>query len=140
MQKIFGVDDSFLLDAAFAPDLADLFAPDALNGPLAVTRTGYIRERRTGQWGQQWTLTNTGTTPVAGPAFVILDNLSPNATLVNATGVTNNPPASSVYLTVPGTAGGLAPGASASVVLLFSDPTSQGISYMPRVLHGNVNP
>ena len=140
MQKIFGVDDSFLLDAAFAPDLADLFAPDALNGPLSVARTGYIRDRRTGQWGQQWTLTNTGTTRLAGPVFVILDNLSSNATLVNATGVTNNPPAGSVYLTVPGTAGGLDPGASASVVLLFSDPISQGISYLPRVQHGNVNP
>ena len=140
MQKIFGVDDSFLLDAAFAPDLADLFAPDALNGPLSVTRTGYVRDRRTSQWGQQWTITNTGATPLAGPVYAILDNLSQNATLLNATGVTNNPPAGSVYLTVPGTQGGLAPGASASVVLLFSNPTNQGISYMPRVLHGNVNP
>jgi hypothetical protein len=140
MQKIFGVDDSFLLDAAAAPDLADLFAPDALNGPVSIARTGYVRDRRTGQWGQQWTLTNTAATPLAGPFYVILDNLSPNATLLNAASVTNNPPAGSVYIVVPGASGGLSPGASASVVLLFSDPTMQGISYTPRVLHGTVNP
>jgi hypothetical protein len=140
MQKVFGVDDSFLLDAANAPDLGDLFAPDALNGPVSISRTGYVRDRRTGQWWQQWTLTNTGATPLAGPFYVILDNLSPNATLVNATSVTNNPPAGSVYIVVPDASGGLAPGASASVVLLFSNPTNQGISYMPRVLHGTVNP
>jgi hypothetical protein len=139
MQKIFGV-DSFLLDAAAAPDLADLFAPDALNGPVSIARTGYVRDRRTGQWGQQWTLTNTAATPLAGPFYVILDNLSPNATLLNAASVTNNPPAGSVYIVVPGASGGLSPGASASVVLLFSDPTMQGISYTPRVLHGTVNP
>ena len=140
MQKIFGVDDSFLLDAAVAPDLGDLFAPDALNGPISITRSGYVRDRRTGQWSQQWTLTNTGATPLAGPFYVILDNLSPNATLINASGVTNNPPAGSAYLGVPSAADGLAPGASASVVLLFSDPSLQGISYVPRVLHGTVNP
>ena len=140
MQKIYGVDDSFLLDAAFAPDLADLFAPDALNGPLSVARSGYVRDRRTGHWYQQVTVTNTGTTPLAGSVYVILDGLSSNSTLVNATGVTNNPPAGSVYVSVPGTAGGLAPGASATVVLDFTDPSNQGIAYTPRVLHGNVNP
>jgi hypothetical protein len=140
MQKIFGVDDSFLLDAAIAPDLGDLFAPDALNGPVSINRTGYVRDRRTGQWWQQWTLTNIGATPLAGPFYVVLDSLSPNATLVNATSVTNNPLAGSVYIVVPDASGGLATGASASVVLLFSNPTNQGISYMPRVLHGTVNP
>jgi hypothetical protein len=142
MQKVFGVDDAFLLDAANAADLGDLFAPDALNGPISITRSGYVRDRRTGQWSQQWTLTNTGSTPLAGPFYAILDSLSPNATLLNASGVTNNPPAGSVYVVVPGTSPGvaLAPGASVSVVLLFSDPTLQGISYTPRVLHGTANP
>ncbi len=140
MQKIFGVDDAFLLDAAFAPDLADLFAADALNGPLSITRSGYVRDRRTGHWYQQVTVKNTGATQLAGSVFIILDGLSANATLVNATGVTNNPPAGSPYLSVPGTASGLAAGASATVVLEFTDPSNQGIAYTPRVLHGNVNP
>jgi phosphatidylinositol-3-phosphatase len=140
MQKVFGVDDSFLLDAAFAPDLADLFAPEALNGPLSVARSGFIRDRRTGHYVQQVTVTNTGTTALTGPVFVILDSLSAGATLVNATGVTNNPPAGSVYVSVPGIGGALAPGASAAVILDFTDPTNQGIAYTPRVLHGNVNP
>lgn len=140
MQKIFGVDDSFVLDAANAPDLADLFAPDALNGPLAVTRSGFIRDRRTGHYVQQVTVTNTGATPLAGSVYVILDNLGSNATLVNASGVTNNPPAGNVYVVVPGTASGLAPGASAAVTLEFADSANAAITYTPRVLHGTVNP
>jgi len=140
MQKIFGVDDSFLLDAANAPDLGDLFAPDALNGPLAVARTGFVRDRRNGHWYQQVTVTNTGTTPLAGSVYLVFDGLSSNATLVNASGVSNNPPAGSVYMTMPGTAGGLAPGASAVITLEFINPTNGGIVYTPRILHGNVNP
>jgi hypothetical protein len=107
---------------------------------LALTGTGYIRDRRTAHWVQQVTVTNIGSTTLAGPLYYILDNLSSNATLLNASGVTNNPPAGSVYLVVPGTSGGVAPGTSVSAVLEFSDPTSAAITYTPRLLHGTVNP
>jgi hypothetical protein len=140
MQKIFGVDNAFILDAANAPDLADLFAPDALNGPLAVTRTGFVRDRRTGFYMQQVSVTNTGSTSLTGPVYLILDSLSANVTLTNASATTLNPPAGSVYVTVPGTSGGLAPGASATVLLQFSDSTNSPIGYTPRVLHGSVAP
>jgi hypothetical protein len=140
MQKIFGVDDAFLGDAATAPDLADLFAPGALNGPLSLAGTAFVRDRRSGHYFQQVTITNTGATALAGPFYYILDNLSSNATLLNATSVTNNPPAGSVYLVVPDAANGLASGASASVVLEVANPSNTGITYVPRLLHGNVNP
>jgi hypothetical protein len=54
--------------------------------------------------------------------------------------VTNNPPAGSVYVVMPGTAGGLAPGATTTVALEFTDPSNAAIAYVTRVLHGTVVP
>ena len=87
------------------------------------------------------TIQNSSADPIAGPVFLLLDNLSANATLANRTGVVANyPPLSGPYISVPGTAGGLAPGASASVVLQFSNPTNVAITFTTRVLPGTVIP
>jgi hypothetical protein len=64
--------------------------------------------------------------------------LSANATLADKTGnVVNTPPTGSPYITVPGTAGGLAIGASATVSLQFTNSSNGVISYSTRVLFGN---
>lgn len=80
-------------------------------------------------------ITNTGTVPVPGPLFLVLDNLSSNATLQNAAGTTAVlAPLGSPYLFVNLDGNPLAAGDSASVELEFSDPTLQPITYTTRVL------
>lgn len=80
-------------------------------------------------------ITNTGTVPVPGPLFLVLDNLSSNATLENATGTTAVlAPLGSPYVLVNLDGNSLAPTESAVVQLDFSDPTLQPITYTTRVL------
>jgi hypothetical protein len=98
---------------------------------VQVTRTGIIRDRRTGTYAQQLNVTNSTISPVQGPVGVWLDNLSPNATLTNASGSAGN------YMILPGTDSGLAAGASATVTLQFANPTNTGITYTTRVQPGS---
>jgi len=87
--------------------------------PPSVTSTGFVRDRRTATYAQQITITNNNAVALTGPFFLVLDALSANATLVNATGTTTiSAPLGSPYITVPG--GTLAPGDTASLVLPFA--------------------
>ncbi len=105
---------------------------------VAVTNGGFIRDRRTGFYGQQVTIQNVTSAALTGPINLALDNLSANATLANKTGnVTGTPPLGSPYITVPGTAGGLAVGASATVSLQFTNSNNAAIIYNGRVLFGS---
>jgi hypothetical protein len=103
---------------------------------LAVTRGGLIRDRRTGLYTQQVTIQNLSSAAISGPVYLVIDSLSSNATFTNATGTTANNPPASPYVLLPGTSGGLALGASASVTLQFADPTNGNITYDTRVLNG----
>jgi hypothetical protein len=94
---------------------------------LTITRGGYLLNRRTNLVTQQVTLTNSSAQPVTGQIFLILDALSGNTTLVNASGSTGGRP----YLAVPNDS--LAPGSSVSVTLQFANPASGGITYDPHV-------
>ena len=108
---------------------------------VAITTSGFVRDRRTGQYAQQVTIQNATSAALTGPVDLVLDNLSANATLVNATGaVANNPPDGSPYITVPGTSGGLPVGGSATVTLQFTNPSNTGITYTARVLNGTATP
>jgi hypothetical protein len=128
-------------EAAGKGHVAPSTAPALVYGQAAMARTGLVRDRRTNTYAQQLTVQNTSSEPIAGPVSLLLDNLSANATLANQTGVAANyPPLGVPYVTVPGTAGGLAPGASANVVLQFSNPTNAAINYTTRVLPGTVVP
>ena len=99
---------------------------------------------------------NTGSSAVTGPIYLVLDGLSTNATLANATGTTSRFVSTGTsYITV--TADNLAPGKRASVSLEFSLPAhdscsqnaDQGrgddedeadITYTPRVLSDGTVP
>jgi hypothetical protein len=105
-----------------------LFLIHQLNTPVA--RSGFVRDRRTSAYAQQATVSNVTPGPLAGPFNVVLDGLSANATLTNASGTTNGSP----YITLPGTAGGVGAGASANVTLQFSNPSNAAITYSNRVL------
>ena len=104
---------------------------------ISVKLGGYVLNRRTNQMVQQVTVTNNGSTAVAGPIRVVLDGLSGNTSLANANGVSTYTPSGNPYITV--STGSLAAGASVSTSLNFTYTTS-GISYTPRVVVGQVNP
>jgi hypothetical protein len=98
--------------------------------PLTITRSGYTLNRRTNTVTQRVTLTNDSSVSVAGPIHLVLDDLSANTVLTNASGTA----AGSPYIIVSDTA--LAVGASVSVTLQFTNPASGGITYNPRTVSG----
>lgn len=106
---------------------------------VAVKLGGFVRDRRTGLYAQQVTLTNNTAAALTGPFHLVLDGLSPSATLSNATGTTSvYPPTARPYITVAG--GSLAAGASVTVSLQFSNPTNAAISYTARTLNSVPTP
>jgi len=101
---------------------------------VQVTRTGYVRDRRTGTYSQMITLTNNNATTLPGPIYLVLDGLASNGTLTSQTGVTTvYDPQGSPYIQVSGSA--LAAGASLTVTLQFSNPSGAALSWTDRVLN-----
>jgi uncharacterized repeat protein (TIGR02543 family) len=104
------------------------------SGYIGVARSGYVYNFGTSRYAQTVTLTNTSSYTIIGPVSLVLDGLSSNATLSDATGVTASQlPAGSPYVT---TSISLAPGQSVSFALQFSNPTKAEITYTTRVLAG----
>ena len=105
-----------------AQDFSDLFVagtiPSQLPG-LNYTASGYAFNRKTGAYTQTVTVTNTLSTPVSSPVYLVVGNLSSNAVLTNSAGTTVNNNAGSPYVSVA--PGGLGAGASASVTLQFTN-------------------
>jgi hypothetical protein len=103
---------------------------------VQATLSGYVRDRRTGTYAQQVALKNILAAPLAGPFYVVLDNLTPGVNLVNVSGSTRNyAPLGSRYILVPASTGELAPGASLPVTLQFNNPSGGAINYSLRVLN-----
>ncbi|HTI70206.1 MAG TPA: esterase-like activity of phytase family protein [Candidatus Limnocylindria bacterium] len=117
-------------------------ATGSLAASAQVTRGGFILDRSTQRFVQQVTIKNGGATPLAGPILLALDGLSANATLANAGGNT----AHFAPLGSPFAASGvvlnstLAPGASTTVTLQFTNPSRAGITYNTRVIAGTPAP
>jgi hypothetical protein len=106
---------------------------------VAVTRGGIVRDRATGKYTQKITITNKTTQQLAGPFHVIVDGLSSNATLSNKTGNTANyTPVGAPFVT--DSTSSLAPGASLSVTLQFTNSTNGTISYSTRTLNSITTP
>ena len=100
-------------------------------------RSGFSYSIVSKRFAQTITLTNAGSNSITGPISLVLDNLSSNATLFNASGTTScTAPAGSPYVTI---AGPLNSGANATAVVQFTDPTKAGITYTTRVLAGGGN-
>ena len=102
---------------------------------ITVTRGGFVLNPVTGRYAETVTLTNTSANTIMGPLALVLDGLSANATLFNATGTTDTLelPAGSPYLNSGATP---APGQNTSFALQFTNPTRAAITYIPRVLAG----
>lgn len=119
------------VDASVAINMpADLTA----SGIATVTKGALVYNFTTQRFNQSVTVTNNTVNPISGPISLVLDNLSSNASLFNASGVTSSAlPAGSSYVNSTAT---LSPGQSVSIVLQFTDPTKAGITYTPRILAG----
>lgn len=106
---------------------------------FAIKRSGYALNFTTRLYSQKVTLTNTSGATVFGPISLALDGLSLSGSdgLYNLTGKTScTVPGNSPYLhsAVNTSAGGIAPGASVTLTLQFSNAQRVGIAYTPRVL------
>jgi hypothetical protein len=93
---------------------------------VSVTQTGFGRNRATGLWSANLTVTNTGSTAINAPIQVLFTNLTAGVTMVNNTGTRNGTP----YLTVLPT-GTLAAGASVTVLIQFQNPSNGFINFTP---------
>ncbi len=112
--------DRSLVDENETPVTTDLSA----SGFITVTR---IR--------QEVTLTNIGPNSFPGPIFLAVDDLTPGATLVNATLVTNDGTSlPAVALDVTQLEAGNVP---ETVILEFDNPTASALIYNPLVLQGS---
>jgi hypothetical protein len=99
-----------------------------VSAQVSVAQNGFVRDRATMLWVATLRVTNTSGTSITGPIAVAITNLSGNATMVNFTGVNQGNP----YVLVP--TGTLAPGASASVLIEFQNPSNALITYTPVTL------
>ena len=106
-----------------------------VSAQVHVTRSRYFDNLATGHYAQTVTFENPTSGVIAGPISLVLDELSSNTMLLNLSGTTACAlPSGRPYINLPD---GLNPGASASVGLVFTDPTFPGITYATRVLSGS---
>jgi hypothetical protein len=125
-------------NVATANDLSDLFVPGAIPAPASasVAGEGFVFHQETQTYSQVVHIANDGTSPIAEPLWLALDNLSASATLSNADGATAVlAPLGSPYVSVPvGGDGILHPHEVKTVHLEFSNPSGDPITYATRVL------
>ena len=126
-------------NVAAVNDLSDLFVAGAIPAPrsASVTMEDAVINPHTHRAQQVVHITNDGTSPVPAPLWLALDNLSPNAALLNANGTTSVlAPLGSPYVSVPvGGDGVLRPYETKTVILEFLDPSGDAITYDARVLN-----
>lgn len=115
------------------PAVARLNLPPVqdVTAEVPAVSSGLTFNRRTQTFTGTIQITNTSASFIAGPVQVQLQNLTAGVTLLNANGAQSGNP----YLTVP--VSGLAPGASVSVPVQFSNPMRVGISYNVRTFSGS---
>lgn len=103
-----------------------------ISASLKISRSGYTFNFSTNRFMQTVTLTNTSTSAISGPVSIALDSLASGVSLFNKAGITACVPIGSPYYNAGFVS--LAPGASYSVVLQFTDPSKTAITYTTRVL------
>ncbi|MGD0630845.1 MAG: choice-of-anchor D domain-containing protein, partial [Terracidiphilus sp.] len=100
---------------------------------IAVAASGLAYSRVSQTYVGAVTLKNTGSGSTEGPFQILFTGLTPNVTLVNATGtILGNP-----YITVSAPAS-LAPGQSVVVNVQFKDPSGAAIHFTPQVTEGSI--
>ena len=103
---------------------------------VQIKRGGYRLNRASGRFIQTVTLTNGDTVATPAPISYLLFNLSPNASLANASGSTAVvAPTGTAYIDANG-GNAIAPGQSVNLTLEFINPSAKGITYDARVRAG----
>ncbi len=129
-------------NVATVNDLSDLFVDGAIPAAPSFSVTpGNFVDHHNGRITQTVRVTNNGSAPSPTPLWFVLNNLSPNATLLNAAGISSIAPWSSQYVgvTVAGD-GTLRPHESKTVTLEFLNPSGGAITYDTRVLSATPAP
>jgi hypothetical protein len=106
---------------------------------VQITRVGFRYNHSTGLFALLGSVTNTSGSPIPGPISLVVDNLSPNASLFGISGDTLcAAPQGSSYINIGNIGEGqvFAPGASLSGNISFIDTAQTGITYSLRVLAG----
>jgi len=98
-----------------------------------VTASGLAYSRVSQTYVGAVTITNTGAVGIQMPVQLLFTGLTPNVTLVNATGTNSGTP----YITVSAPAI-LAAGKSVVVNVQFKDPSNAPIHFTPQVQEGSI--
>jgi predicted extracellular nuclease len=117
--------DPVIIGLNLQPKFADVTAS------IGTFSSGLVLNRATQNFTGTLTITNTGSSTLAGPFQVELDNLTAGVTLVNASGTHLGAP----YLTAANTT--LAPGQSISIAVSFKNPAKVNLSYSATIYSGN---
>jgi hypothetical protein len=113
----------------------NFYLQDAEWEPMFVRVCPYFPNPKTKMYSQRATVTNSGSSSVAGPLSLVLSGLAPGVTLSDRNGSTVcfAPPNSPyINLNLPAS-NRLGVGKSAQTVLQFSDPSNTGISFTSEV-------
>jgi hypothetical protein len=105
--------------------------PIDISGSVKFTQYGATLNRTTGKYVGSVTVTNVTGSTLATPLQVLLGGLTSGVTLDNATGTNAG---GAPYVTLGAS---LAPGASVSVPLTFTNPNRAVIGYSPALYKGN---
>jgi hypothetical protein len=95
-----------------------------ISSQVSVTTDNLVYSRKTRLYSANLTVTNTGSAAISGNLTETLDDLTSGVTLTNATGSNSGFPTISSVVS-------LAPGASVTLPLVFSNPTNLLINYHP---------
>jgi len=116
----------------FAPKAFRLVVVKDVTSPLQVVLGGLqLVSSHLGLFRQTITITNTGTTALQGPLALLLQNLSPNATERDASGLLGTDPFLDFF-----SGAVFQPGQSIVITLRFFDPSLEAILFNPVVLQG----
>lgn len=100
-----------------------------MSGSVKFVQQGTVYNRFTQKSSGVITVTNNGSTPLNGPFQLQLNGLGNGLVLDNASGTFGGAP----YITLGGT---LAPGATMTVALTFSNPNKAVVTYTPKFYTG----
>jgi hypothetical protein len=116
--------DPVIVSLNLAPTFIDV------SGSVSIARPGLAVNRSTGKYTGTVSFTNTSGAVINGPLQFKLDGLNAGVTLDNQTGTQGGAP----YITLAN--GSIAPGATVTVGVTFTNPSKVAITYTAKLFSG----
>jgi predicted extracellular nuclease len=116
--------DPVIVSLNLAPTFTDV------SSSVSVAKSGLALNRTTGKYTGTVSFTNTSGAVINGPLQFRLDGLTAGVTLDNATGTQGGAP----YVTLA--SGSIAPGATVTVSVTFTNPSKALIAYTAKLISG----